>query len=78
MTAEQTSERESILRAAEFAPETPRGPIAADLLGWWTPQGWFVCAKDAARIFERGCKLPTKSTATWKGDVVGVCLICQH
>ncbi len=52
--------------------------IAPDLRGWWTPDGWFVCAQCAGRIFARGMVLPKGSEAIWgKSDRVGSCCTCD-
>jgi hypothetical protein len=77
MTANQIDERDAILRAAEYAPVHPVGPIALGLAGWWTPAGWFVCARDVARINERGCRLPAGSDACWEDSPRGVCVVCE-
>lgn len=47
------------------APEA--GPIDDDLLGWWTPNGNYICAVCASRIFGRGFKLPDGVIAVWEG-----------
>jgi hypothetical protein len=80
MTLEETlDEHDTILAALEHAPKEP-GTLAKKLRGWWTPTGWYVCAKCAGRIMARGCHLPNGSTAVWKdrAEPYGVCLGCNH
>lgn len=72
-----SAELRQILVAAEHAPKDPRSPIAAELHGWWTPEGWYVCARDAGRIMDRGCALPKGSTPAWRGEPYGVCCVCE-
>lgn len=59
----------------EYAPTDP-GPMASDLLGWWTPDGYYVCARCAGRIMARGCSLPTGSDPAWVDTPIGVCCCC--
>lgn len=76
--SDATNERAEIMRAIEHAPVSPRGPIAPDLRGWWTRTGWFVCARDAARILERGCALPSGSRPCWDTEPRGLCVVCSQ
>lgn len=70
------AERDQLLRALDGAPTKP-GPINADLRGWWTPQGWYLCATCAGRILARGCRL--QATPVWKetAEPYGVCVGCK-
>jgi len=63
----------AVRRALEGAPAVG-APVAADLLGWWTPFGFYVCAPCAARMIARGCSVPTRSTPAWRGEPFGVCV----
>jgi hypothetical protein len=65
----------SLRRAIEYAPRTIPAP-AEGLLGWWTPDGAFVCATCAGRVMARGCALPRGSEACWKEQPFGVCCTC--
>ena len=67
----------AIRKAAEFAPAP--GRIADGLRGWWTPAGWYVCAKCSSRIVGRGCQLPKGSEAVWmdRAEPFGVCIVCE-
>ena len=62
--------------AAKYGPKP--GTIAKGLRGWWTPDGFYVCAKCASRILGRGCQLPRGSEPAWedKQDPYGVCCVC--
>lgn len=62
----------------EHAPRDP-GPIAKNLRGWWTPDGYYVCASCAGRILARGCRLPRDSAPVWKDkpEPFGVCECCE-
>ena len=64
--------------AAEHAPRDP-GPMAPDLRGWWTPAGWYVCARCAGRIMARGCQLPRGAKPVWrsKPEPYGTCSVCE-
>lgn len=75
VTAEQASERDYIVRALEYAPI--EGPAAADLLGFWTPAGWFLCSLCSARMTARGCAIPKGSAPAWKDQPFGVCVGCE-
>jgi hypothetical protein len=61
--------------AIEHAPASP-GPIAADLLGWWTADGVYICSTCAGRIIARGCQLPRGVEAVWAGQPYGTCCTC--
>jgi len=78
MTDAQKNELETLKTAIENAPDSP-GKIAPKLAGWWTPKGWYLCAKCAGRIFERGCGIPRGSLAAWRDrpEPVGVCCLCK-
>lgn len=67
----------SLRRALEFAPRDP-GPMALDLLGWWTPDGCFVCARCAGRIMARGCSIPRESKPCWRDQTPGTCCTCDE
>ena len=69
--------RQALLEAIEHAPQA--GKIAADLRGWWTPAGWYVCANCASRIVGRGCQLPKGSEPVWadRAEPFGVCATCE-
>lgn len=69
------SQTAELLRdAISYAP--PATKTAAGLLGWWTPDGCYVCAPCTSRIIGRGCALPRGSQPSWDGDPVGVCVTC--
>lgn len=76
---ELTPEAEAILTAIEYAPSS--GPTAPDLMGVWTPEGWFVCAPCVGRIIARGCgDVLSKGEQVWRDreeDARGVCLCCE-
>jgi hypothetical protein len=65
--------------AIEHAPKNP-GKLAANLRGWWTPDGYYVCAACAGRIMARGCHLPNCSNPVWadKPEPYGVCCCCEN
>lgn len=69
-------EIEDIRRALEYAPSAEGLPIAAGLIGWRTPDGNFLCAPCAARMFARGCAVPRASTPVWHDspERVGACV----
>lgn len=76
-TEKQTEQLDYLRRAIEHAPREPRGPMAPDLRGWWA-DGWYVCARCAARIMERGCHLPAPATPVWTNqDSYGRCCLCE-
>lgn len=62
----------------EFAPQNP-GPIAKNLRGWWTPDGYYVDAVCAGRIMARGHQLPQNSEPVWsdRPGPLGVCCCCD-
>lgn len=60
----------------EHAPKNP-GIIAKNLLGWWTPDGYYIDAVCAGRIMARGCSLPQGSEPCWIGQSYGVCVCCD-
>jgi hypothetical protein len=60
MTATLQILREQI----EHAPSA--GRVAPDLLGWWTTDGYFVCAQCIGRIIARGFGVPKGATPVWK------------
>lgn len=65
----------------DAAEHGPRNPVFADAIqGWKTPNGLYVCAFCAARIFGRGCRLPTGTEAVWKAnpDPAAVCCVCHE
>lgn len=69
----------SYLRTAiEHAPRDP-GKLAPNLRGWFTPDGYYVCATCAGRIMARGCQLPRGSNPVWKDrpEPYGVCECCE-
>ena len=78
ITPEQAEERDRLLAALEHAPRDP-GPIAPHLRGWWTPAGWYVCARCAGRIAARGCALPAGSVPVWddRPEPFGQCIGCE-
>ena len=61
--------------AISGAPANP-GQIAADLLGWWTADGVYICAKCVGRIMARGCQLTRGAEPVWTGQPYGTC--CTH
>ena len=67
--------------AIDGAPLTP-GRIAPDLRGWWTSDGYYLCASCAGRIMARGCKIDLhgKAEPVWADLPVpyGVCVTCQE
>jgi hypothetical protein len=69
---------EYLQTAIEHAPSHP-GQLAPDLRGWWTPDGWYLCAKCAGRIMSRGCRLPPESYPVWtdRPEPYGVCCCCD-
>jgi hypothetical protein len=69
---------EMLKTAIEHAPQDA-GTQAEHLRGWWTSDGWYVCAKCAGRIMARGCSLPADSTPVWEDrpEPFGVCCICE-
>ena len=78
LTPEQIEEREMLLNRLENAPPEP-GTIAPDLRGWWTPLGWYLCARCAGRVMARGCCLPSGSAPVWadKAEPFGLCIGCE-
>jgi hypothetical protein len=76
-TAASRDELALMRRFIEHAPREPRGAPVADLVGWWLPEGNYLCAKCAARIIERGCHLPNKSAPVWTGQPRGTCGLCD-
>lgn len=77
-TAENLATRDYLRSAIDHAPQYA-GDTADDLLGWWTADGWYVCAKCAGRIMARGCQLPSGSVPVWKdpAEPTGVCCCCE-
>ena len=77
-TASQLATLDAMKRAIEHAPRDP-GRMAANLRGWWTPDGWYVCACCAGRIMARGCQLPQDSEPCWtdRAEPFGVCCLCE-
>ena len=77
-TPSAAREREYLRNALQYSPASS-GPIADNLRGWWTPNGWFVCAKCAGRMLARGCNLPAGSEPVWKdrADPYGDCCGCE-
>lgn len=75
---EAREERARLMTALEHAPENG-GKIAPGLRGWWTPAGWWICARCTARILARGCSLPRGSGPVWEGEAnpYGVCVGCE-
>lgn len=76
---EARDERSRIMTALEHAPKDG-GKTAPGLRGWWTPAGWWICAKCAARILARGCALPPRgSRPVWEDEAkpYGVCVGCE-
>lgn len=73
-----TQTAEYLRRSAEYAPRTANH--ANGLRGWWTPDGTYICAADAARVMARGCMLPQGSEAVWadKPEPFGVCCVCEE
>lgn len=58
----------------------PKKPVFADgLRGWWTKEGYYVCAFCAGRITGRGCALPPNCKAVWRDppEPFGVCCVCS-
>ena len=56
----------------------PARPI--DLLGWWTSDGYYVCADCAGRIMTRGCRLDLHGSpeAVYEDEPFGVCVTCDR
>lgn len=52
-------------------------PTGTDLQGWFTADGYYVCARCASRIMARGCALPRQSEPVWKDQPRGVCVTCE-
>lgn len=77
MTEEQREERIYLKNALEYAPKSP-GKQAANLRGWWTPLGWYLCAACAGRIMARGCGMPRGSEPVWtdRPEPYGTCVTC--
>lgn len=77
-TESSREEVATLRRFIEHAPSNP-GPLAADLRGWWTPEGNYVCNRCAGRIMARGCQLPRGSEPVWDTPPVmtGVCACCE-
>lgn len=73
-----TREAIAIREAIEFAP-VHGTQTAPDLIGLWTPEGWYVCARCAGRIMARGCGYTLKGAQqVWTdAPVYGVCLCCE-
>ena len=69
---------QTLQTAISNAPLDP-GPIAPNLRGWWTPDGWYVCVRCAGRIMKRGCRLPLGSIPVWEDrpDPYGECCLCE-
>jgi len=61
--------------AAEYGPRNT--PTAPNLLGWWTADYWYVCARCAGRVIGRGCQLPEGCTPVWRDEPYGVCCVCE-
>jgi hypothetical protein len=76
-TPETRAEVDYLRLAIEYAPADPR-QMAANIVGWWTTIGNWVCAHCAGRIIARGCRFPP-ALPHWKDDVGprGVCCCCD-
>jgi hypothetical protein len=63
--------------AIEYAPKSGF-PVSPDLNGWRTPDGHYVCAHCAGRIYARGCALPVGSKPVWttSNPVTDTCVTC--
>jgi len=72
-----TDTPEYLRSSAEYGPKRPT--FVDGLRGWWTPNGWYVCAFCAARILGRGCQLPKNCKPVWrdKPEPFGVCCVCD-
>lgn len=75
------AEKESLdmlKRFIEHAPRKPTGPMNPEVLGWFVGRDrqWYVCANCAARIMERGCRLPEPANVVYIGEPAGVCCLC--
>jgi hypothetical protein len=71
--------RDRLREAVEYAPAS--GPVAPDLRGVWTPDGWFVCARCVGRLYGRGCgHLIHDARQMWADTPgsVGVCCTCSE
>ena len=67
----------TLLREAiEFAP--PSGPVAPELRGVWTADGYYVCAPCVGRIMARGCGHLVRGEQVWldRPEPYGVCITC--
>lgn len=77
-TPENSATLAYLTTAIEHAPASP-GPLADNIRGWWTADGWCVCAICAGRIMARGCQLPRGREPVWadKPEPFGVCCCCE-